>query len=167
MWRMVCRAIVEELLQTRVALLADCPCHLQVALLPCVYLPAWMHVMHACPPVSFTLWLPIAHDLLMALMQEMEVGSCIGVCEVSSSPLSLWKGKTRVKLFVRYFSSAPTSRLSLTVSASLLLSLPLSYYKSPLSYCLFQTNLTLRKEKAALVTSENVWVAVVMMLAAS
>ena len=96
---------------------------------PPVRLPACMNACHAaCPPVSFTLWLPIARDLLMTLMQEMEVGSCIGVCEVSSSPLSLWKGKTRVKLFVRYFSSAPTSRLSLPVSASL----PVS----PLSSCL-------------------------------
>jgi hypothetical protein len=103
---------------------------------PPVHLPACMNACHACmpPPVSFTLRLPIARDLLMTLMQEMEVGSCIGVCEVSSSPLSLWKGKTRVKLFVRYFSSAPTSRLSLTVSASLLIqvaSFLLSLPKTP------------------------------------
>jgi len=51
------RALVEELLEKRLAAIADCPEHLQ----------------------------------------QMETGSLVGVCEVTGSPLVLWRGKTHVR----------------------------------------------------------------------
>jgi LSD1 subclass zinc finger protein len=51
------RALVEELLEKRLAALADCPEH----------------------------------------MQQMETGSMVGICQVTGSPLVLWRGKTHVR----------------------------------------------------------------------
>jgi len=41
-----------------------------------------------------------AVDVCPAEVQGMDTGSLIGVCQVSGTPLALWKGKSVVKLFV-------------------------------------------------------------------